>query len=276
MTIRAMQMAKINGARLELFDSGRGEPVMFVHGAGSIGCHATLDEPMVVDRFRVLHYHRRGFGKSESRDGPSSIALEAADCRAVLTELGIERAHFAGLSGGASILLKYAADYPDTVQSLALFEPPLPEALANSPEFAASGEKAAALYQAGNLEGVADTFLSEVDGADYKAKMGSCLPDGWFAQMVDDAPAVVEQDIPWLFAWTSAKHDIEKITAPVLNVVGADSRSYFHDGHETIKSWIPHAESVVMPDATHGMLVSNPAESAALLADFFERHPIQQ
>jgi pimeloyl-ACP methyl ester carboxylesterase len=44
--------------------------------------------------------------------------------------------------------------------------------------------------------------------------------------------------------------------------------------HELLLSWLPNAESFVLPDATHLMQVENPHGMAAGLAAFFARHPI--
>jgi hypothetical protein len=37
----------------------RGEPVVFVHGAMGDECAAVLAEPVLANRFRLIHYHRR-------------------------------------------------------------------------------------------------------------------------------------------------------------------------------------------------------------------------
>jgi pimeloyl-ACP methyl ester carboxylesterase len=275
MRMQEIQLAEINGTRFEILDTGSGEPVMFVHGAGSIGCHAMLEEPTLTHRYRVLHYHRSGFGKSESRTGPTSFELEAADCREVLKHLNVDRAHFVGLSAGAIVLLQYASDYPDTVQSAALFEPPLTDVLARSPEYVQSNERVASLYQSGDLNGVVDTFLEEIGGADYSRAMDAHLAPGWFQQLVADIPGIVGREFPALDSWTFGDEDAAEISAPVLNVVGTDSRQYFYDCYTQVQSWIPHAENVVVPDAAHLMLITKPRECAELLLDFFSQHPMR-
>ena len=276
MSVQEMQLVEINDTRFEILDTGRGDPVMLIHGTGSIGCHAILEDPLLKNHYRLLHNHRRGFGGSEAQNAPAGIEQEAADCRAVLKHLNIDRANFAGISAGAIVLLQYASDYPETVQSAALFEPPLPELLAQSPEYVQSNERAASLYQSGDLNGMVDAFFAEVEGPDYFQRFSVHLAPGWFQQMVEDVPAIMERELPALNNWTFGDEEAAKISAFVLNVVGADSRPYFHDCYKQVQSWIPHAENVVLPEATHCMFGSNPRESAALLSDFFSRHPIQK
>src|SRR3990172_4686952 len=107
-----------------------------------------------------------------SRDRLSSARLgeqQVADCRAVMRHLGVERAHFAGQSGGGQIILQLALDAPDAVHSLALLEPALPSVLWNSPQFGAMAEKAASLYESGNKAAAVEAFAKEVGGPDFRA-----------------------------------------------------------------------------------------------------------
>src|SRR4051812_14227987 len=97
---QTMQNAEINGMELEIWDRGSGEPVVFVHGGMGDECAAVLAEPALANRFRLIHYHRRGYGNSEAPKAPVSIPQQAADCRAVMRHLGVERAHCVGQSGG--------------------------------------------------------------------------------------------------------------------------------------------------------------------------------
>ena len=41
-----------------------------------------------------------------------------------------------------------------------------------------------------------------------------------------------------------------------------------------LAEWLPRAESVTLPGATHALQMMNPAGTAALLADFFARYPV--
>jgi pimeloyl-ACP methyl ester carboxylesterase len=107
MTWQAMQRTEINGVELEIWDRGSGEPVVFVHGSMGDECAAVLGEPALANRFRLIHYHRRGYGNSEGSEAPVSIPQQAADCRAVLQHLGVERAHCAGQSYGGAFSCRW-------------------------------------------------------------------------------------------------------------------------------------------------------------------------
>src|SRR3712207_5369738 len=64
------------------------------------------------DRFRVVHYHRRGYAGSSPATPPGSIAQDAADCARLLAALGFERVHALGVSYSAAVAIQMAVDHP--------------------------------------------------------------------------------------------------------------------------------------------------------------------
>jgi pimeloyl-ACP methyl ester carboxylesterase len=272
MTVPKTQLIEINGAPLEIRVRGAGEPVLFVHGSMGDECATVVKEPILADRYQVIDYHRRGYGRSGCPERPVSIAQQVADCKAVLDHLGVEKAHCVGQSYGGVILLQTALDHPDTVQSLALLEPALPSVLFSAPAFQAVGEKAGGLYASGDKTGAMDAFGREVGGADFRADFDRTLPPGYFERWVAESDTVFKSDIPALPAWQFTREDAARITQPVLNARGANTRAYFRDVYALIREWLPQAENFVVPDATHAMLQTNPPAIAERLARFFADH----
>jgi pimeloyl-ACP methyl ester carboxylesterase len=272
-----MQLTEINGIELELFDGGNpnGEPVFYIHGGGSVEFQAASREPLLTDQFRLIYIHRRGYGGSQAPDPSMSIEDNAVDIRAALEHLGIEKAQFVSQSSGSIILLQYMLDYPETVHSATLMEPPFPWVIGNEPEYLETMEKAGSLYEAGDKAGAVDAFHVGVGGKDYYAQFDANLPDGWFDQLVTDIDTIVQVESHALESWTFSKEHAARINQPVLNVTGARTRPYLRVCHETVKSWIPHAENPVLPNTTHALMETNPKSMAELLANFFSRHPIQ-
>ena len=275
MSREAMKRAEINGAELDIRDRGSGEPVVFVHGGMGDECAAVVKEPALADHYRVIDYHRRGWGNSERPEGPVSIEQQAADCRAVMHHLGVDRAHLAGQSYGGVILLQLAHDAPEAVHSLALLEPALPSVLFNSPAFGPVGEKAGAMYESGDKAGAVGAFAREVAGDDFRAAFDRTLPPGHFERWVAAADTMFQSEIPGLQAWTFTNEDASHITQPVLNMMGVNTRSYFREIYDTVRTWLPQAENVELPNATHCMLQTNPRGAAECLASFFSRHRLQ-
>jgi pimeloyl-ACP methyl ester carboxylesterase len=119
-----LERAKTDRSELEYEVSGRGEPVVFIHGAFIADTfRPLLAEPSLAGRYRLILYHRRGYAGSSRASEPVSVARQAADCRALLRHLGVERAHVVGHSYGGIVALQLALDTPGVVHSLALLEP---------------------------------------------------------------------------------------------------------------------------------------------------------
>lgn len=272
MTLQAMDRTQINGVELEVRDRGSGEPVVFVHGAMGDECAAALTEPLLANQYRLIDYHRRGWGNSARLQAPLSIEQQAADCRAVMHHLGVERAHLVGQSYGGVILLQMALDTPDAVQTLSLLEPALPSILFNSPAFGAVMTKAASLFESGNTAGAMDAFGQEVAGADYRTVFNQTLPPGYFERWVADGPTIFQYDGPALQRWTFTRATAVQITQPVLNMRGVNTQPYFRECFETVQMWLSHAENFVLPKATHAMLQTNPKGAAERLASFLSGH----
>ncbi len=153
-------------------------------------------------------------------------------------------------------------------------EPGLPSVTGDSPEFTAANAAAAPLLEAGDIEG-AHSALFEIIVPGFRARCDETLPPGWFERWLAASERVLfPSDLPELNGWQFTAEDAAQITVPVLNGVGANTASVFSDVHETVQSWIPHAQSATVAGATHCMLQEKPRASAEILADFFARHPI--
>ena len=68
----------------------------------------------------------------------------------------------------------------------------------------------------------------------------------------------------------------EKKAQAAANLTGANTRAYFREIHETVRTWLPQAENFELPDANHCMLRTNPKGAAERLASFFSSHRLQE
>jgi uncharacterized protein (TIGR02118 family) len=93
-----------------------------------------------------------------------------------------------------------------------------------------------------------------------------------------DADIFFQAELPALQEWRFASEEARRIEQPVLVVQGADSDAVspvFGEGVAMLREWLPEAEALVVPEATHGMPFMNPCELAEGLAAFFARHPLR-
>ena len=163
-----MNRAQIGEIALEYEVRGSGEPVVLIHGSFiADGLRPLLTEPSLTERYQLFLYHRRGFASSTHLDAPTSMSQQAADCRAFLKHMGIQRAHFVGHSYSGNIALQLALDAPDVVHSIALLEPAL-FAVPSASQLMDSFAPAFQMYEAGDKTGAIDGCLRVVFGPGYR------------------------------------------------------------------------------------------------------------
>lgn len=278
MTDRAMPRVAVDDGELEYEARGRGEPVLLIHGAFLADAFAPLlEEPALTDRYRVISYHRRGFAGSSRPQGVVSISHQAADARALLHHLGVDRAHVVGHSYGGCVALQLALDAPDMVQSLALLEAALLAVPAVEPWFAEVGAPSIERYTTGDAPGAVETFLHGVIGPAAYADLQRTMP-GAVDQAIADAAIFYQCDLPGMQAWPFGPDEGQRVTQPVLGVLGADSDEVtplFRQAHARLRDLVPQTEPFVLPGATHGLQFMNPSGMAEGLAAFFARHPLE-
>src|SRR5215813_6395391 len=281
--MKQMDRATIDGVELEYEIRGTGEPVVLVHaGIFADWFKPLLEEPILTGRYRVLSYHRIGYAGSSRVAGPVSIAQQAAHLRSLMRRLEIKRAHIVGHSSGANIALQLALDAPDVVGSLALLEPALVAAPSGPQNDSAAIGSALQLgpvlqlYGAGDKAGAVDAWMRGVGGQSYRAALDRALP-GAFDQAVADADTFFGQELPAVRQWSFTREDANRITQPVLAVLGAKSTEVspvFGKRQELLLAWLPKVEAFLLPDATHLLHVQNPRAMVAGLVAFFARHPL--
>lgn len=111
---------RANGIDLHYKVEGQGPWIVMSH---ALACdHRMWDAQAarLAQRYTVLRYDTRGHGASDAPPGPYSFDMLAADAAALFDALGIERAHWLGLSMGGMIGQAFALAYPQRIDSLVL------------------------------------------------------------------------------------------------------------------------------------------------------------
>jgi len=273
-----MNTITINGKKLAYEVRGTGEPVLLLHCGFVADAFAPLmDDSTFAGQYRLINYHRVGYGQSDRASGPMSVAEQAADARELLQQLGIQRAHIVGHSYGGVVALQLALDAPEVVQSLALLEPSIPAALGDpavAGKFMEAVGKAFAQFGAGDKAGAVDTWLSGAFGAGYREIADRTLP-GWFEQAIKDSDVVFQVEAGNIQQWNFTPVEAARISQPVLSAYHEDNWPGFRKTHELLNAWIPQTETVVLPIERHLLQIMNPSAVAVELADFLARHPMK-
>lgn len=278
-----MDHTTIEGTDIAYELLGSGPPVALIHaGICADWFVPLLNQPALVEQFRVLSYHRPGYGQSGRATGQASIAEQAEYLRLLMLHTGIEQAHIVGHSNGGMIALQLALDAPEMVASLALLESARP-ADPNLPEeqaFVRNVVARALQHQAGgDRAGAVDVWMRGVCGPDYRAALEQALPEGAFHRAIADADTFFILELPTVRAWAFTREDAARVTQPALAVLGERSKEVtptFDLRHHLLLNWLPRVEPYVLPGATHLLHVQNPRDMAERLAAFFTQHPIPE
>ena len=269
-----MPFAAANGISLEYESSGSGEPAVFIHGVLIADAFLPVTRQPALAGFRRITYVRRGYAGSDHPTGPTSVEEQAADCRALLSSLGIPRAHVVGHSYGGIIALQLALDAPEIVRSLSLMEPALivggsaqgyRDALAGTVLRAREAGPAVAIHE----------FL-EVRSPGYRERLERTTP-GAFEQAVAQAATTLDYELPSVLAWPFSEELARRIAVPTLAILGERSRQLsprFEEAYRLLLEWLPDVEGIVIPGATHLMQSDNPAALAGAIASFVGKHPM--
>jgi pimeloyl-ACP methyl ester carboxylesterase len=266
--------AVVDGIALAYEEAGAGDAVVCIHGAFVADAfQPLLTEPRLTDDYRIVSYHRRGYGASDPADGPVTLAEQAADCRRVLTHLGIRRAHVVGHSFGGAVALRLALDAPKLVGTVALLEAGL--LIGRSADLYRQGLLDTLVrYREVGARAAVDEFF-RLRWPAYAEHLDRTLP-GAFEQAVADAATCFEVDLPGALASELGEAEARRVAQPALVVLGATSAALhprFEETYRLLLEWLPRGEGAVIPGLSHFLQLEDPTAVAAALGAFLDRRP---
>ncbi len=241
---------------------GGGEPVLLAH---AIGCDHRMWEDVtaaLASRHRVVAIDARGHGRSPVPRRPYSLAAMADDAVRVLDRLGIERAHWVGLSMGGMVGRAFALSHPGRLGKLVLAN----TTGSYGPDGRASWDQRIRLVREGGLAAirdlVAERYFSQAFLAQHRDVVERVM--GRFLETPVEGylgccEAIRELD---------SAGSLEAIRAPTLVVAGELDRGTPPAMSRAIAERVPNARMAVIAGASHLSAVEKPAEFTALVRDF--------
>ncbi|RUL77509.1 3-oxoadipate enol-lactonase [Dyella choica] len=214
----------------------------------------------LTQHFRVLRYDGRGHGKSDAPAGAYSMDRLGRDVIELLDALGIERAHFLGLSLGGFVGQWLGIHASDRIDLLILSNTSAHLGPAN--EFDA---RIAALQTSPDMAAVAQAFLANWFPAPMlEAKHPATEP---FRDMLLSTPP---QGLAGSYAAVrdnDMRRTIALIDRPTLVIAGKDDTVTLASHGEHIASTVPGARLVIMP-GVHLPNVEHPDVYARTVLEF--------
>ena len=123
---RTQTIDATEGARLHVRVGGTGPAVLLLHGFGDTGDMWSPLAAALARDHTVVVPDLRGMGLSSRPKGGYDKRTQAADMRAVLDKLGIDKADVVGHDIGTMVAYAYAARYPDKTTRLVVMDAPVP------------------------------------------------------------------------------------------------------------------------------------------------------
>jgi pimeloyl-ACP methyl ester carboxylesterase len=232
-----------DGTPIASWTSGRGPPLVLVHGTSADHTRWQPVLPKLEERFTVHAIDRRGRGASGDAPG-YAIEREFEDVAAVVDAIG-EPVHLLGHSYGAVCALEAALRTPN-VRRLALYEPPVTTGGAIYPPGVV--ERLEAMLARGDRDGVVTTFFREVVGTPpAELTMLSSLPS-WAARVA--AAHTIPREL-CMDDHPFAPARFASLRTPTLVLLGGESPPFFGKAAAAIQAALPASRIVVLPGQKH-------------------------
>lgn len=236
-------------------------PIVLV---GSLGSTKSMWHPQrdaLMQLGPVVAVDLRGHGESQVLDVEASMSDLAGDVLTALDQIGIQRAHFVGVSLGGGICQQIALDHPERVDHLAL--------VCTAPRFGTPEAWAERIetVRASGPEALADGVLSK-----------------WFTPAFAEAQPDVIKDIRADFAATDpvgyaracevlagfdVRDRLAEISAPTLVVAGDEDGSTAPEVVRQLADGIPGARWELVDGGAHLLNIERAERLNTLLVDFF-------
>lgn len=268
------QRIKVNGVELSYTDEGRGEPLLFVHGA--LGDYRSWERisPAYTPRFRVISYSLRGhFPGTQADDAFATAQEHAGDLVALLEALRLGRAHVVGQSFGGAVALVAAWQQPELVNRLVLAEPSLFSLLSGMPEgpaligeFLAGADGVLARLDAGEQRRAVEEFIDLVIAPGFFAK----LPADVQARMLDNAHTLAPVLRARRHVAPFRPEHAQQVRTPTLLLGGEWSRPIFLQTLAQLQWYLADVRTEILPRTTHALSLENPDAFNAAVRSFLD------
>jgi pimeloyl-ACP methyl ester carboxylesterase len=255
------------GSRIYYEVDGSGPALTFIHACVA---HLRMWDAQVEafrDRYTVVRYDLRGFGRSQTEDVPFS---SRDDLRRVLDHVGVESTHLVGNSCGGSIALDFALEFPDRARSLTLvasgvggFESP------DDPRVTEREAEIERLYELKDYERIVELETQIwTDGADQPpTRVDSGVRQRMTQWNLDNYRA--EQENEHIERLTPpAVGRLGEVAVPTLVIWGTLDVSSVLLAGEKLAAEIPAARAHVYPNVAHMVTLEKPGEFNELLGGF--------
>ena len=242
-----MTTTRIDDIQLAYDDVGVGHAVVLIHGYPFNRSLWTEQTEALTSRFRVVTPDLRGFGESDSSEGPVTMNRMAQDVAELMDQLGIEQAVIGGLSMGGYVALAFVKQFPSRVKALVLADT---RAQADTEEGKQTRHQQAEKALSEGMAGIADAMLPKLltpDTVSKRPEVVKRVRD----MMLRTKPQGAASALLGMAERDDHSEFISTIRVPTMIVVGREDALTPLADSEKMQSKIAPSRLVVIENAGH-------------------------
>jgi pimeloyl-ACP methyl ester carboxylesterase len=259
---------KSGGIELHLTESGRGAPVVFLHGFPLDHTMWAAQIRQLGRRWRVIAPDLRGFGGSQVTPGVVTMEQMADDVAGALDALGVgEPIVLVGLSMGGYVAFQFVARHGSKTRGLVLCDT---RSAADSPEAAAGRLKLAEHVLRAGTHYAAEAMLPRAF-APATFRENAAVTEEARESVLAASPEGVAAALHGLAQRPDMTGFLSSIRLPTLVVVGEHDAISPVEEMRSMAAAIPGSEFVVIPGAGHLPPMENPSAFNEALEGFLRR-----
>jgi pimeloyl-ACP methyl ester carboxylesterase len=193
--------AEINGLKYYYEITGKGEPMLVLHGGlGSIHMFG-MALPALAEHRQIIAVDLHGHGRTQLGERDISYVDQGADMAALVKQLGYSQVDVMGYSFGGGVAFQFAVQHPAMVRRLVLVSTP----------FAQDGFFPEMLPQQAQVGAAMAPMMKNTPM--YKTYLEVAPKPDEFTKLLDQMGALMRKPYDW-------SADVAKLTMPVMLVYG--------------------------------------------------------
>jgi abhydrolase domain-containing protein 6 len=260
----------IQGVRIVYAEGGTGNTIIMLHGLGGSKDDWVQTAKYFTPNYRVIIPDLPGYGESsKSLNININIMPQVERLNLFAKELKLTKFHLVGISMGGDIAGNYAADYPEMVKTLALFD----SAGVKEP----TKSKMTLLME----KGTNPFLVKDVNDFDKLMEllflkpptMPSFIKQYLAKQAMETTRSYEIYEKKWKEKglwndWFILESKLNKITAPTLIVWGDSDKTINISCVPVFEKNIKNSKSVIIKECGHLPMMEKPSETASIYHDF--------